>query len=319
MGLVAGYLADRVVGDPRRGHPVAGMGTAAAALERRLYRDSRPTGSLFTACCVAPVWAVGMAADRCAPLSATAVSTWIALGGSSLCDVGDDLATRLERGDVDGARTLIPSLCGRDPRALDETGLVRAAIESIAENTSDATVAPLFWAALGGAPAVLAYRMVNTLDAMVGHHSARYERFGWAAARTDDAANLLPARLTGLLTVLLAPDRAGALRAWRADAARHPSPNAGVAEATCAGALGIRLGGTTVYPHRVEERPVLGDGQVPTVLDLRAAIALSRRVQTASVLVGVGLAVSRRSGWRVSRAPSRRRSRRRRSRCRRFR
>ncbi|OBG27699.1 adenosylcobinamide-phosphate synthase, partial [Mycobacterium alsense] len=192
------------------------------------------------------------------------------------------------RGDVDGARRLLPSLCGRDPARLDGAGLARAALESVAENTSDAAVAPMLWATAGGVPGVLAYRGINTLDAMIGHRSPRYLRFGWAAARLDDLANYLGARVTAALVVACAPfvsgSASGAARAWRRDAARHPSPNAGVVEAAFAGALGVRLGGPTQYEYGLQIRPTLGDGPPPTVADLRRAVALSRVVQAAAVL-----------------------------------
>ena len=192
------------------------------------------------------------------------------------------LADRLEAGDLAGARALMPNLVGRDPQTLDATGMARAAIESVAENTSDAVVGPLVWGALAGAPGVVAYRIVNTLDAMVGHHSERYERFGFAAARLDDLAGLLPARLTAALAVVLAPlvggSTADAWRAWRRDAAAHPSPNAGPCEAAFAGALGVRLGGPTVYPYGLSERPWQGDGRDPRRRRCRArGAAFARR------------------------------------------
>jgi len=230
----------------------------------------------------------------------TAAASWVALGGTTLARTGSAMADRLEAGDLDGARELLPSLCGRDPSVLDDSGLACAACESVAENTSDAHVAPLLWAALAGVPGVLAYRGINTLDAMVGNRSARYARFGWAAARLDDIANYLPARLTGALTVvcagLLGESPAGAVRAWRRDAARHPSPNAGVAEAAFAGALGVRLGGPTQYRHELEIRPTLGDGPDPEVSDLCRAVRLSRWVQGAAVVAAVALTVGVRTG-----------------------
>ena len=204
------------------------------------------------------------------------------------------MADMLDADDVDAARRLLPSLCGRDPLVLDADGLARATLESLAENTSDAQVAPLLWAAAGGAPGALVYRAINTLDSMIGYRTPRYTRFGWAAARLDDLANLVPARLTAVLVVLCAPlvggSPTGAVRAWRHDAARHPSPNAGVVEAAFAGALGVRLGGPTRYPHGLEIRPTLGDGAVPTVDDLRRAIRLSRMVQIAAAVVGMAVA-----------------------------
>jgi adenosylcobinamide-phosphate synthase len=215
------------------------------------------------------------------------------------------MADLLTAGDVAGARLLLPSLCGRDPAALDPAGLARAALESIAENTSDAHVAPVMWAAVGGPSAVLVYRGANTLDAMIGNRSPRYARFGWAAARFDDAANFTAARITGVLVAACAPLVGGspvaAIRAWRRDAARHPSPNAGVVEAAFAGALGVRLGGPTQYAHELEIRPTLGDGRVPEIADLGRAVRLSQIVQAAAV--AVGLSVSCRIGRRASARP----------------
>lgn len=218
-----------------------------------------------------------------------AAATWVALGGTSLAAVGDRLGNALDAGDTDGARALIPSLCGRDPDSLDEAGMARAAVESVAENTSDAAVAPLLWGAVAGVPGLLAYRMINTLDAMVGYRNDRYLRFGWASARLDDVANYAPARLTALLVLIIGPDRRSGLTAVRNDAAAHPSPNAGVVEASFAGVLGVSLGGVTVYRHRAEHRPVLGRGPAPSASDVRRTAVLSRRVQVgALVTVAVG-------------------------------
>jgi adenosylcobinamide-phosphate synthase len=230
----------------------------------------------------------------------TAVATWVALGGTTLARTGSEMADLLDAGDFDAARELLPSLCGRDPSVLDAQGLARAACESVAENTSDAQVAPLFWAALAAVPGVLAYRAVNTLDAMIGNRSSRYARFGWAAARLDDLANYVPARLTGALVLACAPLTGGsplrAAQAWRRDAARHPSPNAGIPEATFAGALGVRLGGATQYRHELEIRPTLGDGPAPGVADLRCAVRLSRLVQAGALVVAVAISAAGRTG-----------------------
>lgn len=199
------------------------------------------------------------------------------------------MAAALDAGDVDAARRRLPHLCGRDPSRLDGKELARATVESVAENTSDAVVAPLVWGAALGVPGLLAYRAVNTLDAMVGHRSSRYARFGWAAARLDDAANWLPARLTGLLTVACAPLAGGSPRAayavLRRDGAAHPSPNAGRCEAAFAGALGVRLGGVNVYDDRAEHRPELGDGRAPDAADVRRAVRLSRAVTVAAAAI----------------------------------
>ena len=309
---MAGYLADALFGDPRRGHPVAMFGSGAAALERLTYADSRRVGALHAGALLGALGVLGVAVERAArrrgpgwTAVATAAATFVALGGTSLGRTGHQMAGLLDAGDVAAARRLLPSLCGRDPAALDSAGLARAALESVAENTSDAHVAPVLWAAVGGVPGVLVYRGANTLDAMIGNRSPRYVRFGWAAARFDDAVNFVAARLTALLVAACAPlvggSPAGALRAWRRDASRHPSPNAGVVEAAFAGALGVRLGGPTQYAHELEIRPTLGDGRAPEVSDLARAVRLSRIVQAAAV--AVCLSAGGRIGRRAS-APS---------------
>ncbi len=201
------------------------------------------------------------------------------------------MADALEAGDLEAARRWLPRLVGRDVRRLDAAGMARAVIESVAENTSDGIVAPALYAAVGGARGTLAYRAVNTLDSMVGHRDARYRRFGWASARADDAANLVPARVTALLVAAVRPKAAGAVwRAVRRDAGAHPSPNAGVVEAAFAAALGLRLGGTNHYRGRAEERPFLGppDGRVPQVEDIARAIRCSRHVTTALFVLLAG-------------------------------
>ncbi|BBX15965.1 cobalamin biosynthesis protein [Mycolicibacterium duvalii] len=310
-GIGAAVVADAAVGDPQRGHPVALFGTAASAVESRIYRDDRWTGAVHTATLLVTVAAAAAALQRAgirrgpwAEAACVGAATFVALGGTSLCRTGAQMAALLGGGDLDGARRVLPSLCGRDPSVLDAGGLTRAALESIAENTSDAQVAPLVWATAAGAPGVLVYRAANTLDAMIGHRSARYAEFGWAAARFDDVANLIGARLTGLLVVACAPLVGGspgaAWRAWRRDARRHPSPNAGVAEAAFAGALGIRLGGPTQYAHQLEIRPTLGDGRPPEVADLVRAVRLSRSVQVSAAVLAVAVSAVCRSGRRAS-------------------
>jgi adenosylcobinamide-phosphate synthase len=298
IGGLVGYVADLALGDPERGHPVAVFGQAAARLERFTYRDTRTAGVLHVGLLVGALGLLGAAVQRAAgrgfgSIVATAAATWISLGGTSLARTGLSMAELLERADLEAARRLLPTLCGRDPARLDGAGLTRAALESVAENTSDAQVAPLLWVAVGGVPAVLGYRGINTLDAMIGHRSPRYLRFGWAAARLDDLANLVAARATAALVVICAPvvggSPSGAVRAWRREGARHPSPNAGVVEAAFAGALGVRLGGPTHYHHESQIRPTLGDGGQPTVADLRRAVELSRVVQAAAaVLIAAG-------------------------------
>ncbi|WP_230486605.1 cobalamin biosynthesis protein [Nocardioides anomalus] len=274
--LALGYVADRLVGDPRRWHPVAGFGRLAGALERLTYADRRAPGVGHLAVLVGGAALVG----RRVPV---ALATWVVLGGTSLDREAAAVERLLAAGDLEAARRQVGRLVGRDTSVLDAHGVARAALESVAENTSDAVVAPLVWGALLGSPGLLAYRAANTLDAMVGHRSARYERFGWAAARLDDVLNLPGARLTALLATLLGDDPAGAWRAWRRDARHHPSPNAGPVEAAFAGALGVRLGGVNVYAGRAEDRHVLGDGRAPTHEDLARGRRLASRVGWAAL------------------------------------
>ncbi|CAM5559757.1 Cobalamin biosynthesis protein CobD OS=Streptomyces alboniger OX=132473 GN=cobD PE=3 SV=1 [Streptomyces alboniger] len=201
------------------------------------------------------------------------------VGGTSLGREARAIGGALRSGDIEVARERLPHLCGRDPQALDADGIARAVVESVAENTSDAVVGALVWGAVGGVPGLVAFRAVNTLDAMVGHKSPRYRRYGWASARLDDVFGWPGARLTAALAVLAGDSPRGAVRAWRADASKHPSPNAGPVEAAFAGALGVRLGGTLSYAGRVEDRPVLnGSGRAVRAADIERAVKLSRRV-----------------------------------------
>jgi adenosylcobinamide-phosphate synthase len=304
-GLLAGALLDVALGDPRRGHPVAVFGAAAASTEARLWSDSRGRGAAMVAACVAPVALAGLAGQRMTrgrpalTLAATALASWTVLGGASLGGAALAVGRALEAGDLAAARRLLPTLCGRDPAQLDAAGLARAAVESVAENTSDAVVAPLLWGAVAGLPGLLGYRAVNTLDAMIGQRSPRYQRFGWAAARLDDVANLIPARITGLLAVALARTVGGSSRRTLGtllrDGRRHPSPNAGQCEAAFAGALGVRLGGRNSYQGRAEQRGLLGDGAPPAALDITRAVRLSRLVSAAALVLAAIVAWGRKS------------------------
>lgn len=264
------------------------FGAAADALERRWYADSRMRGVAFTAGCVGTVVAVG-AALPCTTLT-TAVATWAVLGSRSLRREAARVGDHLARGDLDAARQQVTHLVGRDPESLDANGIARATVESVAENTSDAIVAPLFWGAVAGVPGLLGYRAVNTLDAMVGHRTPRYGKFGWAAARLDDLANLVPARLTAVLVALAGGQPGRTLRVAVRDGHRHPSPNAGYAEAAYAGALLLRLGGRNVYAGRVEQRPELGDGTPPGHGDIPRATRLCAAVTGAAALTAAAIA-----------------------------
>ncbi|HLH66735.1 MAG TPA: adenosylcobinamide-phosphate synthase CbiB [Solirubrobacteraceae bacterium] len=282
--LIAGWAADLLLGDPRRGHPVAAFGRLAAALERVVHAHSRLRGAAFALTLVGVAAALG---HRCARSwsSATAL-IWIALGGRSLVEHAGRIAGLLRDGDIEAARAHLPALAGRDPHRLDESGIARAVVESLAENTADAVVGVLVWGAVAGPAGVAAYRAANTLDAMFGHRSERHLQFGWAAARLDDLMNWPVARVGALLTVVCAPLSGGsALGAWRAmrrDGAAHPSPNAGRMEAAFAGALGVRLGGPLSYEGRAEVRPALGDGPPADVGAIRGAARLSLAVGAAA-------------------------------------
>jgi adenosylcobinamide-phosphate synthase len=302
-GLLLGYALDALIGDPQRGHPVAAFGRLAGALEQRTYAPRRVPGVAHVSVLVGGAALLGLVLERSAGQGSagrpvvrvlvTAAATWCVLGGRSLRHEAAVLAGQLERGDLAAARVQVTHLVGRDPSRLDADEVARACVESVAENTNDAVVAPLLWGAVAGVPGLLAYRAANTLDAMVGHRSERYLRFGWAAARLDDLLNLAPARLAGLLTALAAPLVGGspsaALAVVRRDAARHPSPNAGVVEAAFAGALGVRLGGVNVYDGHVEDRGTLGDGRPVEVGDVARSVRLSRATSLLSLGVAVGL------------------------------
>lgn len=298
LGLVIGFAADRLLGDPGRYHPVAGFGRLAAALQQPLYRPSRASGALYEAVLVGGAAATGTLGRR-GPwwlrTGATAAATWAVLGGRTLEREARAVARLVADDDLPAARHRVRSLVGRDPTRLDADQLARACVESLAENTSDAVVAPLTWGAVAGVPGLLGYRAVNTLDAMVGHRTARWERFGWAAARVDDAANLLPARLATGLTALLSGSPRAVLAVVRRDAPQHPSPNGGPIEAAYAAALGVRLGGSNVYAHGAEDRGTLGDGRPVRIGDVERAALLSRRLSRAALAAVVTARVAARA------------------------
>jgi adenosylcobinamide-phosphate synthase len=225
-----------------------------------------------------------------AALGSTALAAYLAIAGRALGDAAASVEAALDAGDLPGARVLLPALVGRDPDGLDAKEIARAAVESVAENTVDAVVAPAVWAAVAGAPGALGYRAVNTLDAMVGHRSLRYQSYGWASARADDVAGWLPARATAVIVAGVRPAAAAEVcRTVLHDASAHPSPNAGVAEAAFAAALGLRLGGANRYGDRIELRPLLGSGRPAEPGDILRAVRLSRDVGAA---LGAGLATA---------------------------
>ncbi|HEX2041071.1 MAG TPA: adenosylcobinamide-phosphate synthase CbiB [Acidimicrobiales bacterium] len=274
LATAVGLVVDRFVAEPPAAvHPVVAFGRVMRHVEVQLWRDARGPGATYAAAGTALGAAAGWLAGT------TAGATTVAAGGGALARAATAVGDAIDRGDLDEARALLPALVGRDPEGLDEKEIVRAVVESVAENTVDAVVAPAVWAAAAGAPGALGYRAVNTLDALVGHRTPRYVRFGWASARLDDAAGWVPARVTATLVAAVRPRSAAAVsQAVRRDAPRHPSPNAGVAEAAFAAALGLRLGGANQYEGRVELRPSLGTGRPPEAADVARAVRLSSDV-----------------------------------------
>ena len=301
VGLAAGFVADRLLGDPATGHPVAAFGRFAQDVERRVWADDVVTGAAYTSVLVGGAGAIGAViarATRRRPLLqvvTTAATTWAVLGGRSLGREAVAVRDHLASGELPAARRRLTHLVGRDTETLDESEISRAVVESVAENTSDAVVAPLLAGAIAGVPGLVAYRVANTLDAMVGHRSDRYARFGRASARLDDLLNLVPSRLSALLAAALAPvvggDRRHALEVWRRDAPHHPSPNAGPVEAAFAGAFDVRLGGVNTYADRVEDRHMLGDGRPVEPGDITRSIRLADLVGAAALGVALLIAV----------------------------
>ena len=306
LGLVLGWAVDQMVGDPRRWHPVAGFGAAATALESRTYAARRARGVVHVAVLVGASVGLGVLAERStrhrfvAHTLVTAAATWAVLGGCSLTREATTIDDQLRRGDLAAARSQVRNLVGRETSRLSPDEVARACIESLAENTSDAVVAPLLWGAAFGVPGLVGHRAVNTLDAMVGHRSDRYLQFGWAAARLDDLVNWVPARVAAARARANSGSRDRAAQAWtaiRRDAPANPSPNGGAVEAAFAGVLGVRLGGTNVYDGRAEDRGTLGSGSSAGAGDIGRAVRLARRVSTGSLGMAVGIAsLTRRSG-----------------------
>jgi adenosylcobinamide-phosphate synthase len=288
LAAALGILLDAVVPEPPNSvHPVALFGRLMDGFERLAWRDDRRAGVAHATTGTALGVAAGVV------ISSTAVATSFSVARRGLVCSAVELRDALGAGDLERARILLPQLVGRDPSALDEKEMVRAVVESVAENTVDALVAPALWGAIAGAPGALGYRAVNTLDSMVGHRSARYARYGWASARLDDLVAWVPARLTALLVGLMQPRQGRAVwTAVRTQASAHPSPNAGVAEAAFAAALGLALGGPNRYGDAVELRPILGSGRPAEVADIDRAVRLLNDVAVALTVLfaTVGLA-----------------------------
>ncbi|WJY25784.1 adenosylcobinamide-phosphate synthase CbiB [Alteriqipengyuania flavescens] len=299
--MMAGLAIEAVVGwpeavDKRIGHPVRWFGWLVERTERLGNRQSRSrsariaTGGLVTLFLVALAGLIGLAIQLLLPAGWLGLAL-IALLASSLIaarSLREHVAAVVEAFDTTGieaARHSLSRIVGRATAELDEPAIARAAIESLAENTSDGVTAPLFWGALFGLPGLFAYKAINTLDSMIGHRNARYEAFGKIAARLDDLANLIPARLTGILFALCAGSGQAILIMFR-DAGRHRSPNAGWPESAMAGALGIRLSGPRTYGETTSNDPWLNSGaREPSGADIRRALDLYRWVVIAMAII----------------------------------
>jgi len=291
MMLVAMAL-DLALGWPawlfaRIGHPVTWLGRLISALEARLNRSGTnrrargvATAVIVTAAAAVPAAMVQMLLPEGWPrILIGGVLAWPLVALRSMHDHVAAVARPLIAGDLTAARYAVSMIVGRDPAQLDEAGVARAALESLAENSSDGIIAPLFWGVVAGLPGIAAYKAINTLDSMIGHRNARYEQFGWASARIDDLVNLLPARITGVLFGIAAGRGAGrALDIMERDARHHRSPNAGWPEAALAGALNVRLSGPRIYGDRIAEEPWLnGAAPDPVPQDLARGLGLYRR------------------------------------------
>lgn len=294
LSMLGAVLLDAFLGEPRRAHTLVAFGRLAAWIESRLHADHRAAGALAWGLAVLPVVALVAVVIHFLPpwLAAVvgAVVLYLTIGLRSLGEHAQPVADALLVDDLPAARSAVGRMVSRDTQALDGERVAAAACESVLENGSDAVFGALFWFALLGAPGAVLYRLANTLDAMWGYRTPRYRRFGWAAARIDDALNLVPARLTALTYALCGHTR-HAMRCWRTQASAWDSPNAGLVMAAGAGALGVRLGGAAPYHGVWEERPLLGCGDAPDAAAIARALNLVRCGVVLWLLISLLLAV----------------------------
>ena len=291
LTLAAGVALDRLLGEPRRFHPLVGFGALANWLEARLNRPQHgiARGALAWALAVLPLVALALWLRSTGGALAVTVDIlllWFALGARALIEHARAVATPLGAGDLAEARRRVGWIVSRDTAALSPAQVAAAGTESVLENGNDAIFGTLFWFLIAGGPGALLFRLANTLDAMWGYRTERYLRFGRIAARADDVLGWLPARLTALSYALLGHTR-HALHCWRHQAPRWKSPNAGPVMAAGAGALRVQLGGEAPYHGVMTQRPALGSGKAPDASSLFAAIALVNR--TLALWVGLSL------------------------------
>ena len=305
-------LFELVIGYPDRlvraiGHPVTWIGALIGALDRALNRDTatpaarRAAGTIAVLILIGTVGTIAFMLERgllLLPFGSVAAALLAStlLAQRSLHAHVARVATALEAAGLAAGRAAVSHIVGRDAEALDQAGVARAAIESLAENFSDGVVAPALWMVIGGLPGGAVYKAINTADSMIGFRTPRHAAFGWAAARLDDLVNLPASRLAGLLIIAAAgltkgASLAGAWRAVRRDARRHRSPNAGYPEAAMAGALGLMLAGPRVYGGVQVDDAMMGDGRrAADVADIRAALRLYRRAD--AILIGLTAALA---------------------------
>lgn len=288
---------DRLVGDPQGlPHPVVGMGKMISLTEEcirpvlRSKRHEKPVGAYCVVMLVILFFLVTFWTIRYVstwnPVWGFVASVWITsttIASKGLEQAAINVVRPLSQDALEEARSQVVHIVGRDTDRLDEQDVLRATIETVAENTIDAIIPPLFYAVIGGAPMAVAYRAINTLDSMWGHRNERYNHFGWAAAKLDDVANWLPARISKLLYPVAArvvgADGGRAWRTMKRDAHLHPSPNGGIPEAAVAGALGIQLGGWNTYGGRAEFRSYMGKAfKKPTTKDVIKTIRMMHAV-----------------------------------------
>ncbi|ALG91465.1 MULTISPECIES: adenosylcobinamide-phosphate synthase CbiB [Actibacterium] len=298
LSMLIALGLDAAIGWPdglyrRIGHPVTWLGHLIAALDRRLNRETATGPARFRAglatTLIVIALATGAALALCRVLPGgwagtvlAGVLAWPLVAARSMYAHVSAVSRPLRVGDLSGARRAVSMIVGRDPQCLDAAGVARAALESLAENTSDGIVAPLFWGAFLGLPGIAAYKAINTLDSMIGHRTTHHEQFGKAAARIDDIANLIPARLTGLMFALLCAQPLAALHCMARDAGHHRSPNAGWPEAALAGALQLRLSGPRAYGDRISQEPwINGAAPDPRPDDLGRGLGLYLRTMVA--------------------------------------
>ena len=276
LAALAAVVLDRLLGEPRRWHPLVGFGNLASALEKKLNNRRISSGLLAWLVVVGPWVGLAFWLRPHAPFAVDVALLYFALGAQSLAEHAEAVARPLREGRLDEARIRVSWMVSRDTSQLDESGVAKAGVESVLENGNDAIFGTLFWFALLGGPGALLFRLANTLDAMWGYRTERYNLFGRFAARFDDLLNWLPARLTALSYALLGQTRS-ALTCWKAQAGGWESPNAGPVMSAGAGSLGVQLGGAAIYHGREEIRPPLGAGPAPLAADLGRAITLIRR------------------------------------------